>query len=1126
MLKWVVKQGEEDVVKKLGMLMQNGGGVSSKKKMKKKGNVHKTDLSDVVFSWTLDDIFNQQLYKDKVEKIPETFSSVSHYFKSFIYPIIEETHADMFSSMMLLFQAPICEILYVKIGKHDKDLLYDIKIETRRDEKDKRDVYEPQKGDVIALSDVRPMCVDDLNRPPRFYVSGLVVRGVDDDSPNMLQILTSKPISFKERKENGETLFATFLINITTNNRIWRALQGENEHNMIKEVLNADSKVGEWCDVCSFQEIHVLRQDLNVKFRSMNLNESQMDAVLSSIETRQCKHRNSIRLIWGPPGTGKTKTVATLLWALLRMKCRTLTCAPTNIAVVEVASRLLKLVRDSFRRDLYGLGDVVLFGHKERMKIDDNDYLLVIFLDYRVDRLAECFAPVTGWRHRVDSMISLFEDPSKEYDLYLEETKRKKEEQDDQKEKKKRVRQKETGKQGKIEEQFIKSTGSEGEVDKTKENNKGRDDHKERKKHVRQKGERKQGEIEVESSKSILSEGKVDETTETILTFSEFIRKQFRCIARDLKYSICNLCAHLPTSVMPIRVVKKMTRILMLLKSLKASLCSNKFCNQELEKIFISSEDPTYTSSRSSVTLLTNDTKECLQLLKSIRGELSLPDYCDKSLITRFCLQNTCLVFCTASRSAILDDIRSFETLVIDEAAQLKECESAIPLQVSCATHAILVGDERQLPAMVKSKIAEEAGLGRSLFERLVLLGQRKHLLSIQYRMHPSISLFPNSEFYGNQISDAPNVRDEKYKKRLLQGNMYGSYSFINVSHGMDEFDDGHSRRNMAEVAVVSAIVRRLYQASVDSGQTISVGVISPYKAQVFALQEKIGNRFGGQSNFSVRVRSVDGFQGGEEDVIIISTVRSNRNGSVGFLSNCQRTNVALTRARYCLWILGNAPTLLNSGSVWKKLVLDAKDRGCYFNVDEDETLSKMLLDSMVDIEELDDLLNKNNILFRTARWKVMFSDEFWKSLGRIKNVETRKEVACLLMKLSSGWRHPQQRKRTLTVMDRASSQLLEQYKVHGLLNLLWTVDVMMQGSTIIQVLMFWDILPSSEIPKLAKCLDIIFGRKLEVPMSWDIIPDAVKLDNIHNIERDQLSTEFASLRMKEDPRRPARGSR
>ncbi|GAB2286430.1 hypothetical protein Dimus_020837, partial [Dionaea muscipula] len=290
------------------------------------------------------------------------------------------------------------------------------------------------------------------------------------------------------------------------------------------------------------------------------------------------------------------------------------------------------------------------------------------------------------------------------------------------------------------------------------------------------------------------------------------------------------------------------------------------------------------------------------------------------------------------------------ELVVIDEAAQLKECESVIPLQLPGVRHAILIGDEKQLPAMVQSKIAEDAEFGRSLFERLALLGHKKHLLNVQYRMHPSISHFPNKEFYGSQILDGRNVKESSYNRRFLPETMFGSYSFINISKGEDDFYKGHSPRNLAEVAVIADILNRLHKESVVSRQKISVGVISPYKGQVFAIEEKLGKRYNAdkKSCFSVSIRSVDGFQGGEEDVIIISSVRSNKNGSVGFLSNSQRTNVALTRARYCLWIVGNGPTLTNSGSVWKRLVDDAKSRGCYYDAEDDCKLAQVIADAAV----------------------------------------------------------------------------------------------------------------------------------------------------------------------------------
>lgn len=126
----------------------------------------------------------------------------------------------------------------------------------------------------------------------------------------------------------------------------------------------------------------------------------------------------------------------------------------------------------------------------------------------------------------------------------------------------------------------------------------------------------------------------------------------------------------------------------------------------------------------------------------------------------------------------------------------------------------------------------------------------------------------------------------------------------------------------------------------VKSKKRVGIGCISPYKAQVNAMEEALGKAYSSDADaeFSVRVRSVDGFQGGEEDVIIISTVRSNGRGSVGFLDNRQRANVALTRARYCLVILGDGETLSRSGCVWQKLVADAKSRGCYHNACKDLT--------------------------------------------------------------------------------------------------------------------------------------------------------------------------------------------
>lgn len=156
--------------------------------------------------------------------------------------------------------------------------------------------------------------------------------------------------------------------------------------------------------------------------------------------------------------------------------------------------------------------------------------------------------------------------------------------------------------------------------------------------------------------------------------------------------------------------------------------------------------------------------------------------------------------------------------------------------------------------------------------------------------------------------------------------------------------------------------------------QKVTVGIISPYAAQVDAIKENLGTAYSTDGdNFSVDVRSVDGFQGGEKDIIIISTVRSNASGSVGFLTSSQRVNVALTRARYALWIFGNGATLRNRNSVWRQVVNDAKSRQCFYDACEDKNLAKAMAASLVDVDIFDIRLHLERQLFKKAKCQVCF---------------------------------------------------------------------------------------------------------------------------------------------------------
>ncbi|KAI3875177.1 hypothetical protein MKX03_032981 [Papaver bracteatum] len=1006
---------------------------------KKDGNENRDSLVDKVFSWSLHDIFNHHLYKDKVNKIPKTFSSVNQYLDSYRYPLLEETHADLFSNMMNLYKAPKCKILSVEKHKQYKpprNFIYTMLLDQMgEDGKPDKDVYKPQGSDIIAFSDVRPERVKDFVRVS--YIPAMIL-GVDDEEiPYLVKVLTSKPIIVED--ENGEEnlindpFFAVYLINMTTNLRIWRALHpsGARNENIIKEVLRANSKAEVDCNICSQEAELVLSKGL----QSFNLNESQLGAVLRSIATSSCSHKNLVKLIWGPPGTGKTKTIGILLWELLKMKCKALTCAPTNTAVLEVTTRLMSIVRETLESNNYGLGDIVLFGNVKRMNIDARGDLVDVFLDYRSEILWDCLNPHTGWGVQLKSMICLLEEAYQQFLVYRKNKNKEKEKEKD-----------------------ISCTMEQME------------------------------EIEEETaglSVTVEQSGESSNREEAVNEeFSEFLLKRFSLIEKNMKFSIESICSHMPTSFISVRLVNKMYTTLDLLKFFRISLVNGSFSNQKLKIVFSDSEIKDSSKKTTSVLLLRKSRVECLEVLRFLE-QFKFPNFQGVRSLNEFCLQMACLIFCTASSSAKLSTIKELKLVIIDEAAQLKECESAIPLQLTYVRHAILIGDERQLPAMVHSKISEKAEFGRSLFERLVSLGQNKHLLNIQYIMHPSISVFPNVEFYNKQILDAPTVKERSYTINLLQGRMYGSFSFIDVSHGKEEFNDMRAQL---------------------------VGIISPYKAQVFALMDKLGKKYEARSNFSVSVRSVDGFQGAEEDVIIMSTVRSNGNGSVGFLSNHQRTNVALTRARYCLWVVGNGQTLMNSYSVWRKLVQSAKDRGCFFSVDDDKMLSKAVIDALIELNQLEDLLKRDSLLFKGAKWQVIFGDGFWSSLSGINSVEARKNLVFLLMKLSSGCRQRSQREKELETNNGDVAQLLQRNQINGRLNLLWTTDIVKEKSSYIQVLNFLDILPSAEIPRLTK----------KVPMSWpdDTIGTGTNYEDLSaalaslNLAREHISKSHGSSKL------------
>ena len=266
---------------------------------------------------------------------------------------------------------------------------------------------------------------------------------------------------------------------------------------------------------------------------------------------------------------------------------------------------------------------------------------------------------------------------------------------------------------------------------------------------------------------------------------------------------------------------------------------------------------------------------------------------------------------CIGSGHQLLDG-RRFPRILIDEATQATEPATLVPIVRGCK-QLVLVGDHKQLPPTVISSRAEEMGLNISLFERLIELGINSTMLLKQYRMHPCIADFPSRQSYEGLLCNGVSQQERPAPIGLIWPDFENPVAFLPVDGGEIVSPDGHSKANPTEAGWVLKMVDSILQGGDISPNEI--GIITPYNGQVRVIHDLMetsgGMEKGGKWN-GVEVRSVDGYQGREKEVIILSAVRSNPEGNVGFLDDSRRLNVALTRAKRGLVVIGDPKTLRN----------------------------------------------------------------------------------------------------------------------------------------------------------------------------------------------------------------------
>jgi len=268
-----------------------------------------------------------------------------------------------------------------------------------------------------------------------------------------------------------------------------------------------------------------------------------------------------------------------------------------------------------------------------------------------------------------------------------------------------------------------------------------------------------------------------------------------------------------------------------------------------------------------------------------------------------------------------------FDIAVIDEGSQQVEPSTLIPIMR--ADRFFIAGDHKQLPPTVVSEEAKE--LEETLFERLI----EKHpelssMLRVQYRMNEKIMEFPNREFYGGKLIAAPSVRSrtlsdfdlkppKKFEKVLSPDVPIGFIDTSKINAYEFQPEGSTSYENYEEAKIAVEVVGELHRMGLDRRD---IGVITPYAAQVKLIKQMLIEK-----ELKVEVNSVDGFQGREKEVIVVSFVRSNDEGEIGFLRDLRRLNVAITRPRRKLVLIGNTETL-SSHPVYRRFIDYVKEEG------------------------------------------------------------------------------------------------------------------------------------------------------------------------------------------------------
>lgn len=893
-------------------------------------------LRSRVLRWTTNDVKNSTLFNSRMKDIPMEFRSTSEYLRAFRVPLLEEVRAQVHQALEKSIQDDDCvPVRDAKWIAH--------KTAKNQDPSMRKFSMSLSRQSTVTYLDLILLCSGDRPRwdskreclaplTPQKFVLVCVVYA-EEEQPFFTataHLPDGSPIFEELRRPFAQrpTWFAVLLgMSLIPADRIWGSINEtdsvqsrKSKTSVMQEVLRIDPQLCENLQrkPSGIKSLALPQEPAAVEIlqlvgdycKSRRLNDSQGDSLKSALAGLLSTNANChVRLVQGPPGTGKTATLVPLISVLGSLRYRTLVSAPTNAAVLEVCKRFIgSLTQDSE-------------STQKNLMVPQQQEMFSAFCS-RIrgpagsqqagngNKLSRCSQPIQLWEvvlvGSMERMEALVKGTVLEKVFLPYRIKR-------------------------LTAALNPTTGWKGCVPAVEKF------------------------LTSAPAQFGHGSGKLKKTKSVNGAFWSFAKEYMKKMLSEMEKHLLTLTSELPRCHIDVKTSKAMTSTLELIRrivnampreapieattwfdgTMKSDALSEIMANLSLSGSQRSSSNniPQLTFLQAKEALLTALASRagCYLLVTKQNPQALQPKY---EWLQSQCFTHATLVFSTVSTAGSpLMFEATFQCAIIDEASQLVEAESTIVSGKKGLKQLILVGDHKQLPAVVMSKAAEKSGYDRSLFDRLQTLKHGcRHMLNIQYRMKPEISRFPNSQFYDGGVQDGANVLSQEYGIRLAGASRYGAYAFVNCGFGAEEaLQKGY--KNSQEVAVVIRMVQHLGRVCEERRiEHLSIGIISPYAMQVVAVKQSLGHLHLHRA-LEVEVKSVDGFQGNERDVIIFTAVRANSGNQIGFVKDGRRLNVAITRGRHCVWIVGNAKTLSGGRrKTWKKLIADAKARNCFFD--------------------------------------------------------------------------------------------------------------------------------------------------------------------------------------------------